>query len=130
MADSLDRAVVRAGEDLKPRPQPPDSLMMRAVDRAARAVQLAQKPRRGVDRMQPVDAVNLAVPIDMLAQRAAEIDIEDLQPAADADDRFSRAQEVIDQRKLARVARFVKTFRAVQRLTVKARVHVAPAGQQ
>ena len=49
MADGLDRAVLRAGEDLKPRPQPPDGLMVCTVDRAARAVQLAQKARRGVD---------------------------------------------------------------------------------
>ena len=57
VADGLDRAVLRAGKDLKPRPQPPDGLMVCTVDRAARAVQLAQKARRGVDGMQPVNAV-------------------------------------------------------------------------
>jgi len=98
VADGLDRAVLRAGKDLKPRPQPPDGLMVCTVDRAARAVQLAQKARRGVDGMQPVNAVNLTVALDVLTQRAAKIDVED--------------------------------FRAVQCLTVKARVHVAPAGQQ
>ena len=130
MADGLDRAVLRAGEDLKPRPQPPDGLMVCTVDRAARAVQLAQKARRGVDGMQPVNAVNLTVALDVLTQRAAKIDVEDLQPAADADDRLSLAQEVVNQRELTRVACFVEIFRAVQCLTVKARVHVAPAGQQ
>ena len=130
MADGLDRAVLRAGEDLKPRPQPPDGLMVCTVDRAARAVQPAQKARRGVDDMQPVNAVNLTVALDVLTQRAAKIDVEDLQPAADADDRLSRAQEVVNQRELTRVACFVEIFRAVQRLTVKTRVHVAPAGQQ
>ena len=130
MPDGLDRAVVRAGEDLESCPQPPDSLMMRAVDRAARAIQRAQKTRRGVDFVQPVAAIDLAVPLDVLAQRAAEVDVEDLQPAADTDDLLSRAQEVADQHELARVARFIEAFRAVQRLTVRARVHVAPAGQQ
>ena len=130
VADGLDRAVLRAGEDLKPRPQPPDGLMVCTVDRAARAVQLAQKARRGVDGMHPVNAVNLTVALDVLTQRAAKIDVEDLQPAADADDRLSHAQEVVNQRELTRVACFVEIFRAVQRLTVKARVHVAPAGQQ
>ena len=130
VADGLDRAVLRAGEDLKPRPQPPDGLMVCTVDRAARAVQLAQKARRGVDGMHPVNAVNLTVALDVLTQRAAKIDVEDLQSAADADDRLSRAQEVVNQRELTRVACFVEIFRAVQRLTVKARVHVAPAGQQ
>ena len=72
MADGLDRAVLRAGEDLKPRPQPPDGLMVCTVDRAARAVQLAQKARRGVDGMQPVNAVNLTVALDVLTQRAAK----------------------------------------------------------
>lgn len=91
VADGLDRAVLRAGEDLKPRPQPPDGLMVCTVDHAARAVQLAQKARRGVDGMQPVNAVNLTVALDVLTQRAAKIDVEDLQPAADADDRLSRA---------------------------------------
>ena len=130
VADGLDRAVLRAGEDLKPRPQPPDGLMVCTVDRAARAVQFAQKARRGVDGMQPVNAVNLTVALDVLTQRAAKIDVEDLQPAADADDYLSRAQEVVNQRELTRVACFVEILRAVQRLTVKARVHVAPAGQQ
>ena len=110
MADGLDRAVLRAGEDLKPRPQPPDGLMVCTVDRAARAVQLAQKARRGVDGMQPVNAVNLTVALDVLTQRAAKIDVEDLQPAADADDRLSRAQEVVNQRELTRVACFVEIF--------------------
>ena len=73
MADGLDRAVLRAGKDLKPRPQPPDGLMVCTVDRAARAVQLAQKARRGVDGMQPVNAVNLTVALDVLTQRAAKI---------------------------------------------------------
>ena len=127
---AIARAVLRAGKDLKPRPLPPDGLMVCTVDRAARAVQLAQKARRGVDGMQPVNAVNLTVALDVLTQRAAKIDVEDLQPAADADDRLSRAQEVVNQRELTRVACFVEIFRAVQCLTVKARVHVAPAGQQ
>ena len=130
MSDGLDRAVVRTGKDAKSLPQPPDGLMMRAVDREACAIQLAQKAGQGIDRVEAVGAVDLAMACDMLAQRAAEIDVEDLQPAADADDYLSRAQEVVNQRELTRVACFVEIFRAVQRLTVKARVHVAPAGQQ
>ena len=78
--------------------------MVCTVDRAARSVQLAQKARHGVDGMQPVNAVNLTVALDVLTQRAAKIDVEDLQPAADADDRLSRAQEVVNQRELTRVA--------------------------
>ena len=60
--------------------------------------------------MQPVNAVNLTVALDVLTQRAAKIDVEDLQPAADADDRLSLAQEVVNQRELTRVACFVEIF--------------------
>ena len=97
---------------------------------SANLKRIPEQNRRGVDGMQPVNAVNLPVALDVLTQRAAKIDVEDLQPAADADDYLSRAQEVVNQRELTRVACFVEIFRAVQRLTVKARVHVAPAGQQ
>ena len=130
MDKALVDAVVADAQGDKSRAELTCGLMVCTVDRAARAVQLAQKARRGVDGMQPVNAVNLTVALDVLTQRAAKIDVEDLQSAADADDRLSRAQEVVNQRELTRVACFVEIFRAVQRLTVKARVHVAPAGQQ
>ena len=130
MPDSLDRAVVCAGQDPKPCPQPPDCLMVRAVDRETRPVQLTKKAGCGINRVEAVSAVDLAMACDLLAQRAAEIDIEDLQPAANADDRLPRAQKCIDERELALIARFVKICRTVDRLTVKARVYITPAGQQ
>ena len=130
MRDRLGCAVGSAGKNLQPLTQGFDGLMVGAVDREARAVQRTQQSRCGVDGMQPINAVNLTVALDVLTQRAAKIDVEDLQPAADADDYLSRAQEVVNQRELTRVACFVEIFRAVQCLTVKARVHVAPAGQQ
>ena len=67
----------------------------------------------------------MTVALDVLTQRAAKIDVEDLQPAADADDRLSRAQEVVNQRELTRVACFVEIFRAVQCLTVSSKSHEA-----
>ena len=130
MSDGLDRAVVRTGKDAKSLPQPPDGLMMRAVDREACAIQLAQKAGQGIDRVEAVGAVDPAMACDMLAQRAAEIDVEDLQPAANADDLTSGAKKIVDERKLARVAPLVDICRAVDRLTVKARMHITPAGQQ
>ena len=130
MSDCLDRAVVRTGEDAKSLPQPPDGLMMRAVDREACAIQLAQKAGQGIDRVEAVGAVDLAMACDMLAQRAAEIDVEDLQPAANADDLTPGAKKIVDERKLTRVALLVDIRRAVDRLTVKARMHIAPAGKK
>ena len=130
MSDGLDRAVVRTGKDAKSLPQPPDGLMMRAVDREACAIQLAQKAGQGIDRVEAVGAVDPAMACDMLAQRAAEIDVEDLQPAANADDLTPGAKKIVDERKLARVAPLVDICRAVDRLTVKARVHITPAGKQ
>lgn len=130
MRDRLGCAVGSAGKDLQPLTQGFDGLMVGAVDREARAVQRTQQSRCGMDNVQMVAAAHLGVAQNVLVQRAAEIDVEELQAAADADDGLSRAQEVVNQRELTRVACFVEIFRAVQRLTVKARVHVAPAGQQ
>ena len=130
MRDRLDRAVGSAGEDLQPISQGFDGLMVRTVDDKSRAVQRAQEAAFGADRVQAVMSVDLAVAFDMLAQRAAEIDVEELQAAADADDGLSRAQKFINERKLAFVTRFINVRRAAERATVKARMNVAPAGQQ
>ena len=120
MSDGLDRAVVRTGKDAKSLPQPPDGLMMRAVDREACAIQLAQKAGQGIDRVEAVGAVDLAMACDMLAQRAAEIDVEDLQPAANADDLTPSAKKIVDERKLTRVALLVDIRRALDRKSADA----------
>ena len=130
MRDRLDRAVARAGKDLQPLAQGFDGLMVGAVDREARAVQRTQQSRCGVDGMQPINAVNLTVALDVLTQRAAKIDVEDLQPAADADDGLSLTKKFVNERKLAFVTRFINVRRVAERATVKARMNVAPAGQQ
>ena len=130
MSDGLDRAVIRAGKNFKSRAQRIHRLMVRTVDDKSRAVQRAQEAAFGADRVQAVMSVDLAVAFDMLAQRAAEIDVEDLQPAANADDLTSGAKKIVDERKLARVAPLVDICRAVDRLTAKARMHITPAGQQ
>ena len=130
MRDRLDRAVGSAGKDLQPLTQRSDSLVVRAVDLEARAVQCTQQPRRGMDNVQTVAAAHLGVAQNVLVQRAAEIDVEDLQAAADADDGLSRAQKFINERKLAFVTRFINVRRAAERATVKARMNVAPAGDQ
>ncbi len=130
MRDRLDRAVGSAGKDLQPLTQGFDGLVVRAVDREARAVQRTQQSRCGVDGMQPVNAVNLTVALDVLTQRAAKIDVEELQAAADADGGLSRTQKFVNERKLAFVARFINVRRAAERAAIKARVNVAPAGQQ
>ena len=130
MRDRLDRAVGSAGEDLQPISQGFDSLMVRAVDCEARAVQRAQQSRCGMDNVQTVAAAHLIVTFNMLTQRAAERDVEELQAAADADDGLSRAQKFVNKSKLTPVTRFIDIGRAVDLLTIKARVNVAPAGEQ
>ena len=107
VSDGLDRAVIRAGKNFKSRAQRIHRLMVRTVDDKSRAVQRAQEAAFGADRVQAVMSVDLAVVFDMLAQRAAEIDVEDLQPAADAEDRSSHAQKIVDERQFMLVARFV-----------------------
>ena len=130
MRDRLDRAVARAGEDLQPLTQGFDGLMVGAVDREARAVQRTQQSRCGMDNVQMVAAAHLGVAPNVLVQRTAEIDVEELQAAADADDGLSRAQKFVNERKLAFVTRFINVRRAAERATVKARMNVAPAGEQ
>ena len=130
MRDRLDRAVGSAGKDFQPPTQGFDGLVVRAVDREARAVQRTQQSRCGMDNVQMVAAAHLGVAQNVLVQRAAEIDVEELQAAADADDGLSRAQKFVNERKLAFVTRFIDISRAVDLLAIKARVNVAPAGQQ
>ena len=130
MRDRLGCAVGGAGKDLQPLTQRSDSLVVRAVDLEARAVQCTQQPRRGMDNVQTVAAAHLGVAPNVLVQRAAEIDVEELQAAADADGGLSRAQKFVNKRKLTPVTRFIDIGRAVDLLTIKARVNVAPAGQQ
>ena len=130
MRDRLGCAVGSTGEDLQPISQGFDSLMVRAVDCEARAVQRAQQARRGMNDVQTIAAAHLGVAQNVLVQRAAEIDVEELQAAADADDGLSRAQKFVNERKLAFVTRFINVRRAAERATVKARMNVAPAGEQ
>ena len=130
MRDRLGCAVGSAGKNLQPLTQGFDGLMVGAVDREARAVQRTQQSRCGVDGMQPINAVNLTVALDVLTQRAAKIDVEELQAAADADDGLSRTQKFVNKRKLTPVTRFIDIGRAVDLLAIKTRVNVAPAGQQ
>ena len=130
MRDRLGCAVGSAGKDLQPLTQGFDGLMVRAVDREARAVQRTQKARRGMDNVQMVAAAHLGVAQNVLVQRAAEIDVEELQAAADADDGLSLTQKFVNKRKLTPVTRCVDICRAVDLLTIKARMNVAPAGQQ
>ena len=126
MRDRLGCAVVRAGKDLQPLSHGVDGLMVGEVDREARAVQRTQQSRCGMDNVQMVAAAHLGVAQNVLVQRAAEIDVEELQAAADADDGLSRAQKFVNKRKLTPVTR----GRAGDLLSIKARVNVAPAGQQ
>ena len=130
MRDRLGCAVGSAGKDLQPLTQGFDGLMVGAVDREARTVQRTQQSRCGMDNVQMVAAAYLGVAQNVLVQRAAEIDVEELQAAADADDGLSRAQKFINERKLAFVTRFINVRRAAERATVKARVNVAPAREQ
>ena len=130
MRDRLGCAVGSAGKDLQPPTQGFDGLMVGAVDREARAVQRTQQSRCGMDNVQMVAAAHLGVAQNVLVQRAAEIDVEELQAAADADDGLPRAQKFVNKRKLTPVTRFINVRRTADRAAVKARVNVAPAGQQ
>ena len=130
MRDRLGCAVGSAGKDLQPPTQGFDGLMVGAVDREARAVQRTQQSRCGMDNVQMVAAAHLGVAQNVLVQRAAERDVEELQAAADADDGLSLTQKFVNKSKLAPVTRFIDISRAVDLLAIKARVNVAPAGQQ
>ena len=130
MRDRLGCAVGSAGKNLQPLAQGFDGLMVGAVDRKARAVQRTQQPRRSMNDVQTVAAAQLGVAPNVLVQRAAEIDVEELQAAADADDGLSRAQKFVNKSKLTPVTRFIDISRAVDLLTIKARMNVAPAGEQ
>ena len=130
MRDRLGCAVGSAGKDLQPLTQGFDGLMVGAVDREARAVQRTQQSRCGMDNVQMVAAAHLGMAQNVLVQRAAEIDVEELQAAADADDGLSRAQKFVNKSKLTPVTRCVDIGRAVDLLAIKARVNVAPAGEQ
>lgn len=130
MRDRLGCAVGSAGKNLQPLAQGFDGLMVGAVDRKARAVQRTQQPRRSMNDVQTVAAAHLGVAQNVLVQRAAEIDVEELQAAADADDGLSLTQKFVNERKLTFVTCCVNVRRAAERATVKARVDVAPAGQQ
>ena len=130
MRDRLGCAVGSAGKNLQPLAQGFDGLMVGAVDRKARAVQRTQQPRRSMNDVQTVAAAHLGVAQNVLVQRAAEIDVEELQAAADTDDGLPRAQKFVNKRKLTPVTRCVDIGRAVDLLAIKARVNVAPAGEQ
>ena len=56
-----------------------------------------------MDNVQMVAAAHLGVAQNVLVQRAAEIDVEELQAAADADDGLSRAQKFVNKSKLTPV---------------------------
>ena len=130
MRDRLDRAVGSTGEDVQPLAQGFDGLLVGAVDREARAVQRAQQAGRCMDYVQAVAAAHLGVAQNVPVQRAAERNVDELQAAADADDGLSLTQKFVNKSKLAPVTRFIDISRAVDLLTIKARMNVAPAGQQ
>ena len=130
MSDRLGCAVGSAGKDLQPLTQGFDGLMVGAVDREARTVQRTQQSRCGMDNVQMVAAAHLGVAQNVLVQRAAERNVDELQAAADADDGLSLAQKFVNERKLTFVTRFINVRRAADRAAIKARVDVAPAGQQ
>ena len=126
----FDRTVIGAGERAKPLPQPSDRLVVRAVDHKARAVQHMQQPCFCTDGMQAVNAADLAVAFDMLAQRAAEEDVEHLKPPADAENQQAAGKEIPHERKLARIARFVDIRRAGRQLPVAPGRDISPAGEE
>ena len=120
--------VVEAGA--QPAAKPVDGLMVGAVDGKAFAVQMQQKRVVCACFVQAVPAADPAVSVDVLVQRAAEENIDELQTAADAEHRFAACGEKPDERKLTRIAAFVDVGGAGKHLTVEARMKVAAAGQQ
>ena len=97
MPDGLHRAVVGPLDDSKPVAEPVDRLVVRAVDRETLAV---ERDQQGIDGMRAVEEIVVAlvaVAGDILVQRAAQEDVDQLAAAADAEDRPLLRQKELEQ---------------------------------
>ena len=104
--------------------------MVCAVDREACTVKRTEKRIIGMRFMQPVGTIDLTVSLDVLAQRAAEGDVDDLKTAANAEDGGAPRSKCAREGELAQVAHLVNIRGVRYRLSVKARVDVTAAREQ
>ena len=104
--------------------------MVGAVDGKAAAIERAQQHIVCPHEMDAVNAVDLAVVINVLAQCAAEGDVDELRPAADAENGLTRVEEAAIQCEFVFVPIFIHIIGAMHGLAVEPRVNVSTAGQQ
>ena len=107
-----------------------DGLMVRAVGDEALAVEPAEHRVVGAHCVDAVGAADLVMAADVLAQRAAEGNVDELRPTADAEDGPAGVIETAKECKLVLVARLVDLRRSAELLTVEARVDIPAAGEQ
>ena len=130
VADCLDRPVVCPLYGTQARAKPVNRLMVRAVDKTASAVERAEKRVIRVCAVHLINAMLLGVSGDVLMQRAAEIDVEELEPAADAENRPALGGKGSGQRELGGVPHLINAVCAAACLPVMPRVNITAAGQQ
>ena len=94
----LDCAVRCPLDRLQPGPQPVRRLVVGAVDHGVLPIQHSQRRRRCPDRMQPVPSICLAVPRNVLEQRAAKEYVHCLKSPADPQHRPPQYREGLQQR--------------------------------
>lgn len=125
---------VRGGlRHVEPRSYPSQPLMVGAVDQAGAAVQAVQEGIAGTAYGMELIAAVEAVAVcrgKILNQAAAEADVDDLQPPADAEDRFFGLQEAEKKPELQPVQLRVDRPGALIFLTEPGRVDVAAARQK
>ena len=126
----LDCAVVRPLYGVQACAEVVNALMMRTVDGEACAVKRAEERVIGARFVQTVSTVDLPVSVDVLVQRAAEGNIDDLQAAADAEDGGASRGERTREGKLVEVAYFVNIGCSGETLPVETRVDVAATREQ
>ena len=127
MPQRLNRTVVRPLYGTQLCAKTVNALMMRTVDSKARTIKGAEKRVVGARFMQAVNSVDLSVSVDVLTQRAAEGDVDNLQPAANAKNRGASRGKRTDEGKFTQIARFFKISVIRRRLPIETRVNVAAA---
>ena len=149
MLHAFDQSIFRPGDRAQRRSQVLDRLMMVGIDAQFTRAQLPREQRLGIDPRgvrEPPPRMGLlvahgtrALRRDVLIQRAAQVDIEELAPAADREQRDSARRGGVQRSKLDFVPRRVhRTQLRKRRLPIQGRCDViapgenetiAPAGQ-
>ena len=130
MPQRLHRSVCRPLDRPQSRAETVSALMVRAVDGEALSVEPSEQGIVRVCFMQAVSAVELAVPTNMAVQRSAERNVDDLQSAADAENRLLLRGETAHECEFIRIAGRIDPHSAVRGFSVQRRQNVAAARKQ